>query len=317
MRKVHNIYKSKKLIKVSLEYDEQTKIINSITITGDFFLYPEETLDTLVFNLIGTKLEKDSIKQKVEKCLSGSEEFSKIRILETGYNSGPWNMALDEVLLDSANYDIPILRLYGWQPPAVSIGYFQSIDEEVDVKKCKQMGIDVIRRITGGGAVLHEFELTYSFITKIYPKNIMESYKLICDPVVMCINKLGFNAKFAPLNDIIIDNKKVSGHAQTRKKNVLLQHGTILLDINIEKMFSVLKIPSEKIKDKMINDVKARVMGLNKTFEQVAYELKESFSEKFVGEVIVDNLTIEEIENTKKLANEKYTSDSWNWKKKL
>ena len=246
-----------------------------------------------------------------------SFKFSKIRILETGYNSGPWNMALDEVLMGSANYDIPILRLYGWQPPAVSIGYFQSIDEEVDIKKCKQMGIDVIRRITGGGAVLHEFELTYSFITKTYPKNIMESYKLICDPVVMCINKLGFNAKFAPLNDIIVDNKKVSGHAQTRKKNVLLQHGTILLDINVEKMFSVLKIPSEKIKDKMINDVKARVMGLNKTFEQVAYELKESFSEKFVAEIIVNNLTIEEIENTKKLANEKYTSASWNWKKKL
>jgi len=246
-----------------------------------------------------------------------SFKFSKIRILETGYNSGSWNMALDEVLMYCANYDIPILRLYGWQPPAVSIGYFQSMDEEVDVKKCKQMGIDVVRRITGGGAVLHESELTYSFITKIYPKNIIESYNLICDPVVMCINKLGFNAKFAPLNDIIIDNKKVSGNAQTRNKNILLQHGTILLDVNVEKMFSVLKIPSEKIKDKMINDVKARVMGLNRTFEQVAYNLKESFSEKFGAEIIADNLTMEEKENTKKLACEKYTSDPWNWKKKL
>ena len=90
-------------------------------------------------------------------------------------------MALDEVLMGSANYDIPILRLYGWQPPAVSIGYFQSMDEEVDVKKCKQMGIDVVRRITGGGAVLHESELTYSFITRIYPTNIMESYNLLMD----------------------------------------------------------------------------------------------------------------------------------------
>jgi lipoate-protein ligase A len=75
MRKVRNIYKSKKLIKVSLEYDEHSKIINSITITGDFFLYPEERLDALEVNLIGTKLEKDSIEQKVEKCLSGSEAF--------------------------------------------------------------------------------------------------------------------------------------------------------------------------------------------------------------------------------------------------
>ena len=75
MKKVHNIYKSKKLIKVSLEYDEDSKIINSITITGDFFLYPEETLDELEVNLIGTKLGKDEIKQKIEKCLNDSETF--------------------------------------------------------------------------------------------------------------------------------------------------------------------------------------------------------------------------------------------------
>ncbi|MGE5633623.1 MAG: lipoate protein ligase C-terminal domain-containing protein [Deltaproteobacteria bacterium] len=75
MKKSHNIYKSKKLIKISLEYDEDSKIINSITITGDFFLYPEETLDELEVNLIGTKLGKDEIKQKIEKCLNGSEAF--------------------------------------------------------------------------------------------------------------------------------------------------------------------------------------------------------------------------------------------------
>jgi len=75
MKKTHNIYKSKKLIKISLEYDENSKIINSLTITGDFFLYPEETLDELEVNLIGTKLGKDEIKQKIEKCLNGSEAF--------------------------------------------------------------------------------------------------------------------------------------------------------------------------------------------------------------------------------------------------
>lgn len=75
MKKTHNIYKSKKLIKISLEYDEDSKIINSITITGDFFLYPEETLDELEVNLIGTKLGKVEIKQKIEKCLNGSEAF--------------------------------------------------------------------------------------------------------------------------------------------------------------------------------------------------------------------------------------------------
>jgi lipoate---protein ligase len=75
MIKTHNIYKSKKLIKISLEYDKDSKIINSITITGDFFLYPEETLDELEDNLIGTKLGKDEIKQKIQKCLNRSEAF--------------------------------------------------------------------------------------------------------------------------------------------------------------------------------------------------------------------------------------------------
>ena len=245
-----------------------------------------------------------------------SFKFSKIRTLETGYNSGPWNMALDEVLMNCINYhSMPILRIYGWRPPTVSIGYFQSMDEEVDIKKCRQMGINVVRRMTGGGAVLHESELTYSFITNVYPKNIMESYNLICDPVVICINKLGFNAKFAPLNDIIVNGKKVSGNAQTRKKGILLQHGTILLSVNLEKMFSVLKVPSEKVKDKMIDDAKERVMGLNKPFDEVAYNLKESFSDKFGAEIVVDNLTTKEEESTKKLAKEKYSSDQWNRKK--
>jgi lipoate---protein ligase len=146
----------------------------------------------------------------------------------------------------------------------------------------------------------------------------MESYSLRCDPVVTCISKLGFDAKFVPLNDIIIsNNKKVSGNAQTRKNNALLQHGTILLDVDVERMFSVLKVPSEKIKDKMINDVKARVAGLNKAFEQVAFALKKSFGEKFAAQIVDDSLTIQEKEDTRKLANEKYRSDSWNLRNEM
>jgi lipoate-protein ligase A len=244
------------------------------------------------------------------------DKIDQIRVLETGDNSGPWNMALDEVLmLNSVNERIPILRLYGWKPATVSIGYFQSLDDEVDREKCRQAGIDVVRRMTGGGAVFHDSELTYSFITKVYPQNIMESYSLICDPVVTCITKLGFDAKFVPLNDIIINNKKkVSGNAQTRKNNALLQHGTILLDVDVERMFSALKVPSEKVKDKMIDDVKARVTGLNKPFEQVACTLKESFGEKFAAQTIEDSLTYQEEEDTERLANEKYRSDRWSLK---
>jgi lipoate-protein ligase A len=100
--------------------------------------------------------------------------FSEIRVLETGYKSAALNMAIDEALIESID-ESPVFRVYRWRPAAVSVGYFQSIRDEVDIEKCSEIGVDVVRRLTGGGAVLHEFELTYSFITKQYPQNVMES----------------------------------------------------------------------------------------------------------------------------------------------
>jgi lipoate---protein ligase len=224
-------------------------------------------------------------------------------------------MALDQVLMSKVDDCTPVLRLYGWKPAAVSIGYFQSIEQEVDIKKCEDLGIDVVRRITGGGAVLHEQEVTYSFITKIFPANIRESYRVICEPVVMCLKSLGFDAKFSPLNDITVKNKKVSGNAQTRRENVLLQHGTILLDIDVDKMFSVLKVPSEKIKDKAIQDVKERVMGLKSSFDEVANQLWQSFGRSFKAEVFSDKARTDEIIEAKILQKYKYSTYEWNYKR--
>jgi lipoate-protein ligase A len=241
--------------------------------------------------------------------------FTMIRVLETGYNPAALNMAIDEALIESIG-EAPVLRIYGWLPAAITIGYFQSIKEEVDFEKCSQLGVDVVRRLTGGGAVLHEFELTYSFMTKHYPQNIMESSRWICDAIVMSINKLGFDASFVPLNDIVIDGKKVSGSAQTRRKGVLLQHGTLLLGVDVDKMFSLLKVPSEKIRDKIIKNVKERVTSLaGTTFDEMASSLKASFAEKFLAKLVADNLSAEEISCAKWLAEEKYSSKEWNFRR--
>ncbi len=238
--------------------------------------------------------------------------FSKIRVLETGYNNAALNMAIDEVLIENIG-DAPILRLYGWRPAAVSIGYFQSIREEVDLEKCSKIGVDVVRRLTGGGAVLHENELTYSFITKQYPQNIMESYGWICETIVISIKRLGFDASFVPLNDIVVKGKKVSGSAQTRRKGVLLQHGTLLLGVDVDKMFCVLKVPSEKFKDKIIKDVKERVTSLaGTTFEEMASSLKTSFATKFDAKLLADTMSTEEINHANWLAERKYNSREWN-----
>jgi lipoate---protein ligase len=241
--------------------------------------------------------------------------FSKIRVLETGYNSAALNMAIDEALIESTD-ESPVFRVYGWRPAAVSVGYFQSIRDEVDIEKCCELGIDVVRRLTGGGAVLHEFELTYSFITRHYPQNIMESYRWICEPVVMSINRLGFNASFVPLNDIVVNGKKVSGSAQTRRKGVLLQHGTLLLNLDVGKMFSILKVPSEKLRDKIIKDIKERVTSLAGTsFDEMASSLKTSFATKFDAMLVSDCLSTDEISRAKGLAEGKFSSKDWNFRR--
>lgn len=239
-------------------------------------------------------------------------KYDKIRTLETGFNPAVTNMAIDEALMETVG-EVPILRIYGWRPAAVSIGYFQSMNEEVNFAKCREIGVDVVRRLTGGGAVLHEFELTYSFISREYPKNIMESYRWMCDAIVMSINRLGFDANFVPLNDIVIAGKKVSGNAQTRRKGVLLQHGTILLGVDVNKMFSVLKVPSEKLRDKIIKDAKERVTSLaGTTFDDMATSLKTSFAAKFESKLITDAMSTKEISRARWLAERKYSSQEWN-----
>jgi lipoate-protein ligase A len=239
-------------------------------------------------------------------------KFEKIRILETGNNTGPLNMAIDEYLL--YNYDEPILRIYGWSKPCISIGYFQSTDE-VDLEKCKEQNVDVVRRITGGGAVFHDMEVTYSFVTRKFSQKIMESYEEISEIVIVALKKLGLDAKFSPLNDVTVNGKKVCGNAQTRKNNALLQHGTILLKVDVEKMFSLLKVPKEKISDKNILDVKSRVSGISKTFEQVSDALKKSASEIFSCKLVPLSLNENELKLCQKLADEKFSSENWTFKR--
>jgi len=239
-------------------------------------------------------------------------KFEKIRILETGNNLGPWNMAVDEFLL--YNCIEPVLRIYGWSRPCVSIGYFQSIDE-VDYKKCKDKDVDVVRRITGGGAVFHDMELTYSFVTKNFPQSIIKSYEEISRLIIQALKKLGLDAKFSPLNDITVDGKKVCGNAQTRKNNTLLQHGTVLLEVDVEKMFSLLNVPIEKISDKEIADVKNRVTGISKKFDQVSDSLKSSIRDVFGCDLVPYKLNQEELESCQKLMDEKYSSENWTFRR--
>lgn len=235
-----------------------------------------------------------------------------IRVLRTGAADAFTNMAMDEALLLTAQNSrkwMPALRLYSWSPPAVSIGYFQSLEEEVDVAECKRRGVDIVRRTTGGGAVFHHTELTYSFITREYPPSLLESYRLICGAILEGLKGIGVEGEFSPLNDLTLNGKKFSGNAQTRKKGVLLQHGTILLDVDADLMFSLLKVPDEKMKDKLVKNVKERVTALKFGEDAVMEAVERGFSEAFGGGVGGEFTNAE-----RSLANqliEKYKNGEW------
>jgi len=246
------------------------------------------------------------------------------RLLQTGFNTAYANMAIDRAVLvaNSEGKVPPTVRFYGWVPPAISIGYFQSLTDEIDLDTCKKLGVNYVRRITGGGAVFHDKELTYSIvIPESHPeisKNIMNSYGRICGAVMKGLQHLGIESEYVPINDIITGGRKISGNAQTRKLETVLQHGTVLMDVDVDKMFSLLKVPNEKIKDKLIADVKQRVtsikhlLGKEVSFKEVAEAMKMGFEEEFHVELIEGKLSKEELALARKFEKECFSAKDWN-----
>ncbi|MDZ7611198.1 MAG: biotin/lipoate A/B protein ligase family protein [Candidatus Moranbacteria bacterium] len=249
------------------------------------------------------------------------------RLLDLSQDAGAKQMAIDEAILRARiKNQVPnTLRFYTWAPPAITVGFFQDIEEEVDIEKVKKQGVDIVRRYTGGGAVFHNKEITYSLALteKETSRDVVKSYEKICAGLIEGLKMLGLKASFSPINDILANGKKISGNAQTRKEGVILQHGTILLDVEVEKMFSLLKVPDEKIKDKLIKNVKERVTSLkretngNLSAEEIKQALTKGFEKVFGISFIQSGLIAEEIKTADRLYKEKYLSDAWNYQRKI
>lgn len=245
----------------------------------------------------------------------------KWRVLELSTNSAAMNMAIDESISESitAGDSQPTIRFYRWLPSAVSIGRFQSMNKEVNVSRCRELGVDCVRRITGGGAVYHDTdgEVTYSVIApeELFPKGIRESYAYICAWVVNGLRNIGLDAKFVPINDIIIDGKKISGNAQTRKERVLLQHGTILYNLDVKKMFKLLNVSKEKISDKMIKNVEDRVTCISRYKEIGLDGLYKTMLDSFTDgkEWEFGKMSEDETERAEELSTSVYGSEAWNF----
>ena len=249
--------------------------------------------------------------------------------MDTGLNGAFYNMALDEaiVVARSKNLVPNTLRFFRWEPSAVSIGYFQSMEDEVDIASCNERSIDYVRRRTGGGAVYHDRdgELTYSMMInqdhRLISGDFQKTYQTLCSGLTLGLSRLGIPAEFKPINDIIVEGKKISGNAQTRRMNVVHQHGTILREIDPALMFKVLKVPSEKIRDKMIKSAEERVTSINKFLERdVDFgELKKAlingFEKSFKIELVPGEIIEFEEQLSSQLKAEKYATKEWNFKR--
>jgi len=194
------------------------------------------------------------------------------RLLDTGVLTGAQNMALDDVILEcrSENKTPNTVRFLQFDPPTALVGYHQSIEQEIRVDYCQRHGVDINRRITGGGAILFTptclgWEV---FADKSAPginelrRDLERLAGFVCSGAVSALRRLGVKAEFRPKNDIEVNGRKISGTGGTERGNSFMYQGTLLIDFDVDLMLRSLRIPVEKLKDKEVESVKERVTCL-------------------------------------------------------
>ncbi len=247
------------------------------------------------------------------------------RLLNFTVNRGSMNMAIDEAIFRCFD-GVNTLRLYGWNPSAVSIGKHQKIFDEVNLNSLRELNFDCVRRISGGGAVFHdEGELTYSIVTNLSntkTDTIEGIYYEISEIIFQPLEKLGLSLNYEQIHcpSVFSNGKKISGNAQARYKDIILQHGTILVKFRPEIMYSVLKARAGRTRENMIESVYQHVTTLTESLNKdlspqnvaeylIHYLIKTSLPQSFIGE-----LTIKEQQMAEELASVKYESEDWLYK---
>jgi lipoate-protein ligase A len=239
------------------------------------------------------------------------------------------NMAIDEAILTSRiqNFVPNTLRLYQWKPSAVSIGKNQNPQRQVHTEALNKLGVDLVRRTSGGGTVYHDQtgEITYSVTARTHDlgKDITEVYTSIYAAITDALRLLGISADFSPGNhkncpNLTVKGKKISGSAQTLRHGIVQQHGTLLLNVDLPHMFQLLRIKginncsqAAQIAQRKITSVQNE-LGHAVTAETAAKALTQGFKAKLKVHLDPAKLTQYEEGLAKKLYAEKYVAVSWN-----
>jgi lipoate-protein ligase A len=259
------------------------------------------------------------------------------RFLNTGLADGATNMAVDEALLVGVMKGVspPTVRVYGWVPPTVSTGYSQDPSRELDLAACARAGVGVVRRPTGGRAVLHAGELTYSVIgpsgRRPLGGTIRETYAAIAGALLAGLKELGVRAELARLGgepaqrgrgasrpcftssgrfEIVVGARKLVGSAQRRVGGGVLQHGSLLLDGRHADLADLLKLGSEAARRRVRRELESKttdlaaVLGRRVSFAEVAPAVKRGFERSWGLTLRESGLSNEEAEAAGSLATE-------------
>lgn len=231
-------------------------------------------------------------------------------------SSDPYfNLALEEYALKNIKGDLVIF----WKnEKTVVIGRNQNIYEEINYKYIKENKINIVRRLSGGGAVYHDGgNLNFTFITEGARENI-NNFKKFTEPVINALQSIGVDAEFSGRNDIVVAEKKISGNAQYYYENRLLHHGTLLFDTDLDTISMALNVNMGKLESKGIKSVRSRVANISSYLKK--YISIDEFKDILISKILTEGsqnykLTKEEFLEVKKLADKKYKNWEWNFGK--
>jgi lipoate-protein ligase A len=265
-----------------------------------------------------------------------SSNVSAWRLIVTVPLSGAENMAIDEALLRSFNpaVSLPVVRLYGWNPPALSLGRFQKADEVLDLERCRADGVAIVRRVTGGGVIYHADELTYSLVCapeQIPPAaSIKDSFRVLTGFLLAFYRGCGLEAAYASdvvpegtrlgertpfcfagkeSFDILVNGYKIGGNAQRRLKGIIFQHGSIPL---MNRATTGLTYMRERSPELASDTVSLADCGVTARREALLEQLVAAFAAYFNCPLAVAGLSGVEQADMKQLLAERYLVDRWN-----
>lgn len=344
---MHGEYKvpGGKLVVVDLE--QRDGRIADFHLAGDFFLEPDEALEDIVAAVNGLPVEADvpTIAAAVRAALPDGAQLlgftpesvgtavRRAMITAPGWRDFEWeivheaavspamNLALDEVLTQRVGDGrrVPTLRIWEWNESAVVIGSFQSYRNEVDEEQAERHGFKVVRRISGGGAMLMAKDaiVTYSLYVPgelVAGMTFADSYAFLDEWVLQALRAVGIEATYQPLNDIASPSGKIGGAAQKRLANGgVLHHATLSYDMDGEVMTQVLRIGREKMSDKGTVSAAKRVDPLRSQTGLARAEIIEAFSRTFTTMygATPGHITESEYAEARELVETKFDTQAW------